>query len=403
MPVEGRSPAAKRVLLVEISQDRTVGGSHQCLFDLARGLDRAAYTPVVLFYQRNPYVDRLRSLGIQVYAWDEERRIEKRVGHLPAVLGRLRSGWTVGGAVWRRLRLLRGERIDLVHMNNSPCHGYSDWLPAARLRRIPCVAHARGEYMAPGTRLGRWLTGRYDRVIAISEHIARNMRAAGIPAGRIRQVYDGIDLSCWSEAGRVAPETTRASLGISPSVMLVAMVGHLRRWKGQDVVLAALRLMEPDQRARLHVLFAGDAPQSDAEYQDALRRSVREGGLEQCVTFLGPRDDVPDLMYAADVILHASTIPEPLGLVVLEAMALGKAVVASVLGGPAETVTPASGILFDPARPGDLVAHLLALADSPDRRSTLGAGAKVRVQAFDLRRNVDGVQRIYAEVLGSAA
>jgi glycosyltransferase involved in cell wall biosynthesis/protein-tyrosine-phosphatase len=394
-----RRRAPRRVLLVEINEDGTVGGSHRCLFDLVRKLDRHRYTPVVLFYESNPYVERLRALGIEVHGWDAKRRFERDGRPRGGVVPRLYSRGRAGAAIFRRARFLRSQRIDLVHLNNSPCVGFSDWLPAARLLGTPCVAHARGAYVRPGSGLGRWLTRRYDRVIAISRHIAEDMTAAGIPPGRVRQIYDGIDLEEWDGSGRTEPERIRGSLGIAPSAVLIVMVSHLRWWKGQDVLLSALREMEPADRCRLHALIVGGSPESDAAYQERLLRSVAEAGLEDRVTFLGDRDDVPDLIHASDIVVHASTIPEPFGLVVLEGMAAGRAVVASRLGGPAEIVTPESGVLFDPARPAELAAVLGSLVDDPVHRRALGEGGRERVRAFDIHHNVAAIKRVYGELL----
>lgn len=404
-PPAGGGPRAAphRILLVEINEDGTVGGSHRCLFDLAHRMDRDQYTPVVLFYESNAYVDRLRSLGVEVHTWDAQRSLERNGRFGGGIARKLYSRINAGPAILRRVRFLRSHRIDLVHLNNSPCVGFSDWLPAARLLGTPCVAHARGVYVRPGSGVGRWLTRRYDRVIAISRHIAEDMTAAGIPPAKVRQIYDGIDLEEWNGAGRTEPERIRGSLGIAPRAVLVVMVGHLRWWKGQDVLLSALREIEPADRCRLHALVVGASPQSDAAYQERLRRTAREAGLEDCVTLLGERDDVPDLIAAADVLVHASTIPEPFGLVVLEGMAAGKAVVASRLGGPAEILTPDSGILFDPRRPGDLAKLLASLADDPARRRALGEEARERVRAFDIRHNVAAIERLYGELVGGAA
>jgi glycosyltransferase involved in cell wall biosynthesis len=397
----GRAP--RRILLIEINEDGTVGGSYRCLFDLVRGMDRHRFTPVVLFYENNVYVDRLRALGIATHAWDAERLLERNDRFRSSIARRLFTRWSAGAAVLRRVRFLRRERIDLVHLNNTPCIGFSDWLPAARLLRIPCIAHARGAYVRPGSGVGRWLTRRFDRVIAISRHIADNMETAGIPAQRITQIYDGIALGEWGDQLRAEPGQVRRSVGVPSSVLLVTMVGHLRWWKGQDVLLSALAKLAPAVRARLHVLVVGGAPQSDAAYQEQLRLTVQEEHLESCVTFLGDRDDVRELMNASDVVVHASTVPEPFGLVVLEGMALGKAVVASRLGGPAEIVTEASGMLFDPKRPQELASLLVALAEDPDRRRALGAAARHRAAAFDVRLNIAGIESLYAELLGETA
>jgi glycosyltransferase involved in cell wall biosynthesis len=120
------------------------------------------------------------------------------------------------------------------------------------------------------------------------------------------------------------------------------------------------------------------------------------------VAFLGERSDVPDLTNAADLVLHAATKPEPFGLVLLEAMALGKPLVAANLGGPVEIVTPESGMLFDPGVPAELARILEQLVTDADLRRRLSDGALLRVQDFSLDQTVAGVQAVYAELLPGA-
>ena len=131
-----------RILLVEINHDGTFGGSHQAMFDLARHLDPDLYTPIVLFYEDNPFAAKLRALGYRVLTWESEWQREHGT----------RARWfsprrvlRLGEAIARRVALLMRERIDLVHVNNSPSYSYYDWLPAARMLGIPCVTHLRGE------------------------------------------------------------------------------------------------------------------------------------------------------------------------------------------------------------------------------------------------------------------
>jgi glycosyltransferase involved in cell wall biosynthesis len=104
-------------------------------------------------------------------------------------------------------------------------------------------------------------------------------------------------------------------------------------------------------------------------------------------------------MQAADIVLHASTRPEPFGLVVVEGMALGRAVVAAGIGGPAEIVTPDSGVLFDPTRPETLASALESLAADPERRRRLGEGGRRRAEDFSVRRNVESIQTLYQSLL----
>jgi glycosyltransferase involved in cell wall biosynthesis len=126
---------------------------------------------------------------------------------------------------------------------------------------------------------------------------------------------------------------------------------------------------------------------------------VAETGLSDTVTFLGPRRDVPELLDAADVAVHASTIPEPGGIVVMEAMALGKAVIAANEGGHTEVVWPDAGLLFDTREPEQLAVYLAELVEDPARREELGAAARRRIEEFSLERNVRDTQSVYANLL----
>ncbi len=123
-------------------------------------------------------------------------------------------------------------------------------------------------------------------------------------------------------------------------------------------------------------------------------------GLAGQVRLLGQRSDLPDLMRAADVVLHTSVRPEPFGLVVVEAMALGRPVLASRLGGPAEIISEGAGLLFDPSKPEDLGRLLLQLLEEPALRDRLAARAEERAEVFDVRRTVAGVQGCYEALLG---
>jgi glycosyltransferase involved in cell wall biosynthesis len=165
------------------------------------------------------------------------------------------------------------------------------------------------------------------------------------------------------------------------------------------VVLDALTKMPPEVRQQLHVIFVGAIAEPDRAYKQALDDIVQKAELAATVTFLGGRSDVPDLLNAADIALHASIKPEPFGLVVTEAMALGKPVVAANRGGPAEILTPESGITFDAASPEQLASALVQLALDPGLRRRMATAARVRVEGFTIERNVRKTQDVYDALL----
>ncbi len=385
----------RRILLVESNEDGTVGGSYQALFDLARLLDRNVFEPVVLFNQDNVFVARLRALGIEVHLFETERAIERAAygsGRKARKLGEM------GRAILRRRRFLQTHRIDLLHLNNHPTFTCYDWLPAARLARIPCVVNAMGDAVDDRL-LSRLLMPRYDRVIAISEFMRGRMLELGIAGRRVTTVYLGLDARAYRVRVRRPPDEVRQEAGVPPDRMLAVMVGNLKQWKGQHVVLEALAQLPAETRHRLKVLFVGATAPSDAPYAASLRSMVERDRLEDVVQFVGSRQDVPDLVNAADFCLHASTTPEPFGLVILEAMALGRPIIAAAIGGPAEILTPDSGVLFDPTRPADLAAALARLVADRGERERIGQAALRRVEQFSLERNVAGNVQVYRELL----
>ena len=389
-------PLPARVLIVESNDDGTVGGSHQALFDLAARIDTARFEPVVLFNQDNVFVSRLRALGIEVVLFDEilrkEREINKSGGAAARLLG-------FGTAVLRRRRELRRLRIDLLHLNNSPGVGNDNWLPAARLVGIPCIVTAMGESGRQRRLIHRWLYRRFDLYLAISRYMAGVLREHGVDPSRIELVYLGVDFKNLRSRVVKSREAVRTELHVAPDQLLVLMVGNVREWKGQREVIAAVRLLPENIRVRLRVCFAGATASIDATYETELRDQIAAGGLGECVSLLGSRSDVPDLYRAADIALHASTAPEPFGLVVPEAMALNCAVIAASSGGPAEVITPGTGFLCNPSEPEEYARVLEQLVRDASLRRAIAAAGPARAALFSIDRTVDGTQRVYQRAL----
>jgi glycosyltransferase involved in cell wall biosynthesis len=388
-----RTDAPRRVLLVEQNWDGTAGGSFQSLYDIARCLDRERYTPIVLFQQQNRFVEPLAALGVPIHIWTRAAAPPNGGRKLPG-----QRYLNAAAGILRRARFLREQHIDVVHLNNAPSVGADDWLPAAHLLGRPCITHARLAAKPTRNPVHRWLQRRFDLVLADSRHIAETVVATGIPRDRVRVVYEGVDAEEFRRSIHQPREAMRKSCGAGPDTMVVVMVGHLRPWKGQHVLVEALALLTTE-RERLKVIFVGGTPAGEENYAAALARRVAEAGLGSIVSFVGERHDVADYMEAADIVVHASTIPEPFGIVVVEGMSLGKTVMASALGGPLEIIVPGSGLLFDPSKPAELTQLIARATADPALRASLGAGAIVRADAFSVRALLHGTESAYDEAL----
>jgi glycosyltransferase involved in cell wall biosynthesis len=254
------------------------------------------------------------------------------------------------------------------------------------------------EHNVPGgyRRASRWLnaaTWRWQAgVVAVSEAVGR-----GGPAGRARGalapvvIPNGLDLGALDREAAAPP----GPLPPAPAGALRVLVpATLARRKGQDVLLDALGRLAPVGR-RFAVWLAGEGPA-----REALRRRTQRLGLEAAVHLLGRRTDVLALALAADcVVLPSRQEGHPLAL--LEALALGRPVLACAVGGVPEIVDPGrTGLLVPPEDPAALAAALERLRRDPALRARLGAAAARAARArFDVRRSVAAVEALYRRVL----
>jgi len=396
------SPSPRRILYVEGNEDGSVGGSHQILLDLVRHLDRTRFHPVLLFYQDNKFARILREEGEEVVVWDSVRAHEVGVHLSGRKLAKLRE---LAAMVGRRRDFLRKERIQLVHLNNSPRVGHDDWLPAARLAGIPIITSARGDADPfPGSGFGptahRWLMRRFDRVASVSEYIAQAMRNQGIPAERVVVVHDGVNPEVARSAGGRPREEIRADLGVPEGRVFVCMVGNIRDWKGQHVAVEALTRMDPAERGGLFLVFVGGVRDIDQPYFQELRKRVEEEGLSDVVSFAGSRNDVPDILAATDISVHASTTPEPGGTVVIESMTFGAPVVVASRGGHLDYLEPGLGLIHDVERPEELAQGILHLARNPELRAQMREKGKLRAASFSIEATARKTEALYDELLG---
>ncbi|MAJ59710.1 MAG: hypothetical protein CBC48_06805 [bacterium TMED88] len=181
------------------------------------------------------------------------------------------------------------------------------------------------------------------------------------------------------------------------------MVGNLQPWKGHGVVVSAVEKLPPEERKQLCILFIGAIRDEDQNHVSAIRERIRNAHLQSSIRFLGSRGDVPDLLNAADLQLHASTFPEPFGLVLIEGLCLGTPLIAASLGGPQEILTPETGTLFDPARPEQLTKILSDHLRFPEKRRAMASVGPERARQFEAQSMAEGHAAIYRALLNPQA
>ena len=332
-----------RLLSIQPVAER--GGSDQALLRLVRSLPPADFDCHVAVPAPHPLGREFADAGATLHVVPM-RRIS--TSHGIGSWAAYAAGWPVAGH--RLTRLARRLDVDLVHTNSL--HSWYGWAVARRVRR-PHVWHAREIVVQSGAalRLERFLTRRYaTRVIAMSEAIASQLDPANVEV-----VHDDPDPAEFSPARAGA---FRARVGIADGAPVAGSAGRIDTWKGIDVLLDAfprVRAAGPDAE----LVVAGGPVAGKEGYSADLERRARSIGAH----WLGPRDDVPEMLADLDVLVLPSTEPEPYGLVLVEALASGTPVVATDQGGPVEIIGRAAAGAGRLVPPHDVDAMATAIAE----------------------------------------
>lgn len=404
--------APVRVLYLEASIGGVVGGSLTGLQHLLRGLDRQRYAPVVVLYEEKQALQaELAQLGIPVRVYPKKRRGRhhplQQVQRYQQLRQRrvmqplLRSLWEVRRFLQETLpatfalrRIFKQEQPQLIHL----CNGFRtnlDAIVAAWWCRIPCICHVKA-FEKPG-----WIVHTFARAVDLGICMTAAVRdyceAHGLKAKRMTVIYDGLDTEGFRPARDAA--AVRKELGIALTAPLVGIVGNIQHWKGQAVVVEAIR----EVRAvvpEIRCLMVGGVHRNGAVYAQDLKRSIAGHDLQSHVICTGVREDVADLMAAMDIVIHASVAPEPFGRVILEGMALGKAVIATNIGGVPEFVQDTvTGRLVPPSDPQALARTIRELLGDAAYREQLGHQGRQEVRRrFDIQHHVEEITHAYASL-----
>jgi glycosyltransferase involved in cell wall biosynthesis len=347
-----------RILLV--APVAVLGGAGQVLIDLAENGATGNYKPYVVFMRPGPLVDRFRARNLPYRLIDA---------------GRLRQINRAARAVRELRHEIRRIGPAVIVATEPRAHLYC--VMGAWRTGIP-VAWCQPSFPQEGDRLTRLITALpAATVIVPSEAVAARQRTfARCPP--ICVLPPGVAVE---ELATVSGVDVRATAGIPADALLVGIVGRLQRWKGQHLFLHAARLVLDEVPAAWFVVVGGaNMGWEHGDYPGELRRLARSLGLADRVVFTGHSDRADEWTAALDVAVNASS-PEPFGLVVIEAMALGGTVVALASGGPREIITDSVDGLLVPSPTPDAFAEAIvrALMDDELRRQ-IGRAAQETVR-----------------------
>ena len=398
-----------------------IGGAERVLIDVIASLRAARpdWSLSLIAAAAGDLVEEARLLGAEVSVLEFPRTLAV-LGDAGVVGAQASRGRTLGlagrlaaaaPAVIRYRRLLRhaiaAAAPDLVHTNGFKMHVLGAW---AAPREVPLLWHIHDFVrMRPMmSRLLRTHARRCAAIVANSRSVADDVRAVVGRRPPIFTVYNAIDLDRFAPLGPVL-DLDRLS-GMPPLAaggVRVGIIATMARWKGHETFLRALATMPASTPAiRAYVIGGPRYETAGSQYSIAeLRALALQLGVADRVGFTGFVSDGAAAMRALDIVVHASTQPEPFGLVIAEAMACGRAVIASAAGGAAEIIEDGVDALAH--RPGDapalarLLAHLAG--DAPLRERLGRAAALASARRFARSRLAADLAPIYCAISRDAS
>jgi glycosyltransferase involved in cell wall biosynthesis len=296
--------------------------------------------------------------------------------------GRLRELKKWSDSVRSLYAWIRQDQIGVVLSWMAKAHLYAG--PAAWWANVPALWWQHG---VPSRGALEQLVGLVParRIIATSRAVAEAQRRFSGRRTELVTVYPGIDLERLQQAER--SRVGRKALGLPSDALIVGIVARLERCKGIDVLMHAYRELLRDER-NLHLVVVGGLHPLQPDYATEVQRLPVELGIQRQVTFCGHQSDVAQWMCEMDIVVSA-TFGEGFGMAIVEAMALGKAVVATRSGGVPEILSDGiDGLLVAPGDVGQLTGALARLVDSSDLRTQLGSAARQRAAHFSAPRFV---------------
>jgi len=351
----------KVAIIMPLAEQR--GGGELMLRHLMQQGRDAGVEWVVIFTEPGPMVAQVAELGIETHVVEA---------------GRLRQVPRLALTVFRIAALLRRVQAGAVFSWMSKSHLYGS--PAAGLVGIPAYWYQLG-MPSKASRLELAATLLPAQGVLACSIAGARAQARMLPPRPLAVVYPGVELERFDPACLPAPAEARRRLGLPADGPLIGIVGRLQHWKGIHVLLEAMpQVLEryPDA----HCVVVGGPHALEAEYAPYLERRIAELGVSQAVTLTGLQSNVPEWMQALDIFVHASD-REPFGIVIIEAMALGKPVIAGNSGGPTEIMTDGVHGLLTPFGDADaLAAALLRYLEEPDLARRLGLAAQQRAREF---------------------
>lgn len=355
------------------------GGGEMMFWDLMHQGRQGNIEWLAVFLQDGPMVEQVRSLGIKT-------RVVKS--------GRLRQVHRFISTVLQLATIAKRENVDAIASWMWITQLYGGL--AAAIAGLPALWY---QLEVPDNQ--NWLVRLATfipaaTIITLSKD-GKEAQAKIWPHRPTELVYPGVALDRFDPAILPSPKEARLKLGLPENGTLIGIVGRLQRWKGMHVLVKAMpQVLQKYPDA--HCVIVGGKHDLEADYEDFLKTQIATLGLSDRVSMVGLQRNVPEWVQAMDIFVHASD-KEPFGIVIIEAMALGKPTIATNIGGPTEIITDGvNGQLTPYGDANALAIAILHYLDNPEFTRNLGIAARQRALEFSTQRYAQNLIQVITKL-----
>ncbi|MEW6685358.1 MAG: glycosyltransferase family 4 protein [Candidatus Edwardsbacteria bacterium] len=364
-----------------------IGGAQKSLLLLLKNINHQKYLPLTLCPGNGPLISELEMRGVSCERLEFEK-IKRTVNPLSILSGT----WKFLATVLKITVLLKEKGIKLVYANSLKTAIIGGI--AARLTKRSSIWHVR-DFIPSGLFRPLFLFAGYllmNRIIVNSKAVAGIF---GKKASKVRVVYNAQEFLKIKED----KDEIRRDLGLDSEDLVLGWAGRIHPEKGLEYLIEAMREIL-DFAPKVKLLILGDASLGNESYERRLKKLSVHLKVQDRIQFLGFHRDISQIFSTFDIFVLPS-LREPFGLVTLEAMQLGKPVIATNTGGTPEIVVDGeTGLLVPPKEAKALAQAIISLLKNREFREKMGRQGKERVQRnFSLESHLRGMEEVFDEVI----
>jgi glycosyltransferase involved in cell wall biosynthesis len=383
------------IKILFLEQFSEIGGGQTVLLSILESLDRNKYTPIVALPKEGPLSKRLEQLNVKYFIYPLG---EYSLGR-KSIFDVISYFFNSIKSIFILNRLIKSQNIQLIYANAT--RAFLPGTISAKLNKIPIVWHLHliVKGIEKWTLLFLLKCFKINRIIAVSDITARSL----LKNNGFDIVHNAVDTQKFSPL--IEGNNVRQELNINPSVPIVGFIGSLVKLKGIEHFISATKSVASEFPSAKFLIVGDTLAQNknDYKYKKDLLELVKNSGMENKVVFTGKRNDIPSVLAALDILVVPSIQPETFSMVLLEAMATGRPVVAADHGGPREIIEHnKDGILYSPRDDQALASAVLDLLKNPKKSSEIGKFARTTAEnRFSIQRFRHEIGKVIDSVVGN--